>query len=76
MVLSSKINDIVISDHAIVSFTLSPKENVISNRTWRMNRKYLLDMDFMRCINSNIDLFIETNVTRADPQDKPDIGVI
>ena len=33
MVLSSKINDIVISDHAIVSFTLSPKENVISNRT-------------------------------------------
>ena len=68
MVLSSKINDIVISDHAIVSFTLSRKENVTFNRTWRMNRKYLLDMDFMRCINSNIDLFIEKNVSGTSRQ--------
>lgn len=75
-VLSSKINDIVISDHTIVTCMMSPKVNNTSHRIWRMNRKFLMDTDFLKYINSHIDLFIETNVNSGDSQDRPEIHIV
>ena len=72
----SKINDIVISDHVIVTCVLSPKENITSHRIWRMNRKYLMDTDFLEYVNSHIDPFIETNVKSGDPQDRPGFNIL
>lgn len=75
-VLSSQIHDIVISDHAIVTCTISPKENSTSHRIWRMNRKFLADTDFLKYINGHIDLFLETNVNLGDPKDRPEIHIV
>merc|ERR1712035_66665 len=57
-VVTSKIHEIIISDHAIVSCTMTPKQNSFSHRIWRMNRKYLMDNEFVNMIKNHIDLFI------------------
>ena len=75
-VISSKINNIIISDHAVVSCVMSPIQNTLSQRIWRMNRKYLTDNEFLEHIKNHIEIFIQTNIEVADPEDKPEIGVI
>lgn len=41
-----------------------------------MNRKYLMDTDFLEYVNSHIDLFIETNVKSGDHQDRLGIDIV
>lgn len=41
-----------------------------------MNRKFLMDKDFLKYINSHIDLFIEANVNSRDSEDRPEIHIV
>ena len=75
-VLSSKINNIIISDHATVSCIMTPKQNALAQRMWRMNRKYLTDNDFLMHVKKHIEIFINTNVHVGDPQDRPETDII
>lgn len=40
-----------------------------------MNRKFLMDYDFLKHINSHIDLFLETNV-KVESQDRPTTDIV
>ena len=51
-------NSIVVSDHCPLLLKLRFPENVLPQRTWRLNSRLLADKDF---INTHIDLFLETN---------------
>lgn len=74
--ISCKIDNIMISDHASVVCTMTPKENTLQHRIWRMNRKYLMDMEFVAYVKEQINIFILTNVQQPHPQDKPNICII
>lgn len=41
-----------------------------------MNRKYLIDKEFLKYIKRHIELFIQTNIEEVDPQDTPEIDII
>ena len=73
-VISSKINNIILSDHAVVSCVMTPTQNNLSQRIWRMNRKFLTDKDFVDHIKNHIEIFIQTNVEVGDPRDRPETG--
>lgn len=55
---------------------MSLKQSTKSSKLWRMNKKYLLDSEFLNYIKNHIHLFIQTNVHKVDPQDRPEIGII
>lgn len=55
-------NPIVISDHATVILDVSFPGRPPSRAPWRFDSLLLSDDDFIRTINSQIDLFIATNV--------------
>ena len=69
-VISSKIDDIIISDHAVVSCNLTPEENTLQHRIWRMNRKYLIDKEYHKYINNYIDIFMETNIKAVEMENR------
>lgn len=54
-VITSKIHDIIISDHAAVTCIMCPLTNKVSHKIWRMNRKHLYDEEFINCIIKHIN---------------------
>lgn len=73
-VITSKIHDIVISDHAAVTCIMCPPSNKILCRIWRMNRKYQKDEEFIKYVIKPIDEFMTTNVIEC--KDKPPVHII
>lgn len=54
---------IVISDHAPVILKLSFLGNISYTVPWRLNSRYLSDEKFIEFINTQIDFFLELNMT-------------
>lgn len=54
-VMTSKIHDIIISDHAAVTCIMCPLTNKVSHKIWRMNRKHLKDEEFINYIIKHIN---------------------
>lgn len=73
-VIASKVQDIVISDHAAVTCTMCPPTNKVLYRIWRMNRKYLKDEEFINYIIKHINEFITISVTTS--KEKPPVHII
>lgn len=74
-IIGPKIHNIIISDHAPVTCTLCPPKNKMVHRIWRMNRKHLMDEEFVNHIRTHIKEFIITNFDHSD-SDKPAVHVI
>ncbi len=73
-VITSKIHDIIISDHAAVTCIMCPSTNKVSFKIWRMNRKYLKDEEFINCIIKQINEFITINLSTS--KDRPPVHII
>lgn len=60
-IIQVEYDSIVNSDHCPVLLKLRFPENILPKRTWRLNSRLLADKKFVDFINTQVDLFLETN---------------
>ena len=73
-VLASNINEIIISDHATITCTMSPKGNPSQHKIWRMNRNVLTDKECIKHIKEHIDTF--SKQTNRETRNRNHMGYI
>ena len=74
-VITCNINEIIISDHAIVSCKMAPLNNTKRHGLWRMNREHLTDKKCITHIKNHMDIFKQTNFSNKNT-DNPEIGIV